>query len=113
MAGLKSDKEWHYAIKKAVNEYHVEKGEDGEVKKTKYLNLLARRIVEAGIGGDVTALREIGDRLDGKPSQATELTVTVSIGDAMDDAQRRLESQYAQQPPIIDVTPDHDDADTD
>ncbi len=29
--------------------------------------------VEKELGGDVTALKEIGDRLDGKPAQAVEL----------------------------------------
>jgi SepF-like predicted cell division protein (DUF552 family) len=56
-------------------------------------------------------MREIGDRLDGKAAQAVEHTVTVSIGDAMADAQKRLEAAYSNNPPIIDVTPVEDDQD--
>jgi hypothetical protein len=36
------------------------------------LRALARKLVETGLEGDLAALREIGDRLDGKPSQAIE-----------------------------------------
>ncbi len=34
---------------------------------------MAGRLVEKALAGDVTALKEIGDRLDGKPAQAVEL----------------------------------------
>lgn len=37
-------------------------------KKVKALRLLARRLVTEALNGDVTALKEIGDRLDGKPT---------------------------------------------
>ena len=33
----------------------------------------ARRLVTKAMEGDVTALKEIGDRLDGKPTQAVDL----------------------------------------
>lgn len=42
-------------------------------KKTKKLAMLARKLVEKALGGDIAALKEIGDRLDGKPAQAVEL----------------------------------------
>ena len=46
--------------------------EDGG--KTKKLAALADKLVERGLDGDVTALKEIGDRLDGKPTQGVEHT---------------------------------------
>ena len=55
-------KPWQDAIRLAVNE----KGKDGQKK----LRKLATALVSAGMDGDVTALREIGDRLDGKSPQA-------------------------------------------
>ncbi len=42
-------------------------------KKTKKLSLLADKLVERALEGDITAMKEIGDRLDGKPAQAVEL----------------------------------------
>lgn len=39
-------------------------------KKGKKLAALADSLVDAGLAGDVSALREIGDRLDGKVAQA-------------------------------------------
>lgn len=48
------------------------KESDGDTNK---LRKLARALVEAGAAGDVSALREIGDRLDGKPKQETDLTI--------------------------------------
>ncbi len=64
--GYKSDKQWRDAIQIAVHRLAT----DG---KTKHLDLLAMRLVKAGAEGDVAALREIGDRLDGKPVSTVEM----------------------------------------
>ena len=67
MAGVKGrsgrglEKPWRDAIMLAVNEI------DGDQKR---LRRLAERIVAEALDGNVTALKEIGDRLDGKPAQA-------------------------------------------
>ena len=37
------------------------------------LRSLAEKLIERAEGGDVTALKEIGDRIDGKPSQQVQL----------------------------------------
>lgn len=63
--GAKSDKEWREAIRLAVHEVRG----DGSGKKVKALRLLSKRLVEAALEGDMTAMKEIGDRLDGKPAQ--------------------------------------------
>ncbi len=76
--GSKSDKQWRNAIQLAVHRLAT----DG---KTKHLDLLAMRLVKAGAEGDVSALREIGDRLDGKPAQAIE--VRESAFDSISDEQ--------------------------
>lgn len=68
--GPKSDKEWADAVRKAVHELRVEKSPDGVVKKIRALNALARNLVAAGLAGDMTAIREIGDRLDGRAAQS-------------------------------------------
>ena len=60
--GRSQDKAWAEAIRIAVNE----PDDDGRKK----LRRLADVIVARALAGDVTAMREIGDRLDGKPAQA-------------------------------------------
>lgn len=55
-------KMWADAIRRAV--LRQAKGE-----KTKRLEQLADSLVRAGIAGDVSALREVGDRIDGRPAQ--------------------------------------------
>lgn len=59
-------------MRKAVHDLREETDEIGIVKKTRALNLLARNLVTLAIGGDMSAMREIGDRLDGKAHQSIE-----------------------------------------
>lgn len=40
---------------------------EGDVSK---LRLLADKLIDAGLGGDVQAIRDIRDTIDGKPAQA-------------------------------------------
>lgn len=40
----------------------------------KKLRALAEKLIARAEEGDVTALKEIGDRMDGKPTQQTELS---------------------------------------
>ena len=61
--GSKSDKLWRDAIMRAVKRQVVKGG-------GKYLDVLADKLVKIAAEGDVHALKEIGDRLDGKPSMA-------------------------------------------
>lgn len=63
--GRKSEKPWRDALMLAVNEAT----EDGDKKK---LRKMADALVEQAIGGDVAAIKEIGDRIDGKPKQQIE-----------------------------------------
>ncbi len=65
-----SGKEWREAIRLTVNELRDDP-EGGT--KSKALRQLARRLVEKALTGDMAALKEIGDRLDGRPAQGVEL----------------------------------------
>lgn len=67
--GPKSDKLWADAVRLAV----TERGVDGRRK----LRALADRVVDLGLAGDVAAIKEIGDRLDGKPHQTSETVAEV------------------------------------
>ena len=43
-------------------------------KNAKELRKLAKILIAEAEGGNMTALKEIGDRLDGKPKQQTEIS---------------------------------------
>lgn len=58
IVGATKGKLWRDAIRRAVQ---------GDSKK---LDKLARVLVQKAEEGDMMALKEIGDRLDGKPAQA-------------------------------------------
>lgn len=62
--GAKSDKLWRDAIQRAVKRRLD--GTDGP----QALDRLADKIVEKGLDGDIPAIKEIGDRLDGRPAQS-------------------------------------------
>ena len=72
----KADKIWSAAISKAVHQYITEKTPDGVVRKTMKLNKLAETLVGMACKGDVQAIKEIGDRLDGRAKQQSEVEVT-------------------------------------
>ncbi len=61
--GGKPDKLWRDALMRAVNRA-AEKG-----KKTKRLDQLADVCVAEGLKGNMPAITEIGNRLDGRPTQ--------------------------------------------
>jgi hypothetical protein len=58
---------WADAIKAALAQI------DPKTKRSR-LELVAESLVMAGMVGDVAALKELGDRVDGKVPQRTELT---------------------------------------
>lgn len=68
---------WAEAINRALL------AEDG-----KKLRALADKIIDKALEGDVSALKEIGDRVDGKPAQAitgadgNDLVVRIEASDA-------------------------------
>ena len=61
------DKPWQAALKQAVNI------EDPKMKRAKLINI-AYKVVELAERGDMQAIMEIGNRLDGRPKQQSEIT---------------------------------------
>jgi len=59
---------WRTAIDKALEERGGELGRMGALKE------LAHKLLDRVAEGDMTALKEFGDRMDGKTSQQVELT---------------------------------------
>jgi hypothetical protein len=64
--GRGTEKIWRDALLKAVKE----KAKTGNGRK---LEAIAKALIDAAVDGDVGAIREIGDRLDGKPHQSTTI----------------------------------------
>ena len=99
----KSEKVWRHAITRAVNDYR--KSPNG--RKQKALVLLANKLVSRALEGDIAALKEIGDRLDGRPVASVE----VEDGDDLQITVVKrviIESDQAERigGPIIDVNPE-------
>ena len=51
---------------------------ENEEGKPQKIERLADKVVDLALSGDMQAIKEIGDRMDGKPSQATETSMNVS-----------------------------------
>lgn len=47
--------------------------EEDETTKRQKLRMVADKLVEQALAGEGWAIKEIGDRIDGKPAQAVEL----------------------------------------
>lgn len=76
MAGRKGEKIWADAVRRAV----MRRMEDVEGKPQK-LERLADALVSSALEGETVALKEIGDRLDGKPAQHNINDNTHDLGD--------------------------------
>lgn len=82
--GPKSDKEWRAALRIAVSR----EGDGTDGKPTKKLALIADKVVDLAVGGDVQAIKEIGDRLDGRPKQSVDMEL--DAGDGLMDLMREF-----------------------
>ena len=60
-------KRWSMAIERALEKR-------SRVAQVEALDDLAEKLLAKCDEGDLTALKELGDRLDGKPTQSTELS---------------------------------------
>ena len=74
MAGRKGEKHWRDAVQLAVNRM-VDDGKDTR----RALKIIAEKVVTLAMEGDMAAIKEIGDRLDGKAHQSLDTTATVDV----------------------------------
>ncbi len=65
----KSSKLFNDMLRLAIN------GADGDMAE---LRKIADKLVEKAVAGDIQAIKEVADRLDGKPMQAIEASVDLS-----------------------------------
>lgn len=68
---------WTGMLKKVIEEDYAVRGDGTKVSK---LEAVAKKLIELSIQGEVQAIRELGDRLEGKPKQTVEgdLKLTLS-----------------------------------
>lgn len=59
----KNNRLWAETIRRAVIQADAEK-----------LRAIADKLIEKAAEGDMQAIKELGDRLDGKPAQSTEIS---------------------------------------
>ncbi len=86
-AGSTNDRTWRGALVKAVSQRANGKG------SPKKLELIANKCVDQAVAGECWALKEVGDRLDGKPAQAiaikgdpdSPVIFNLRLGDGMID----------------------------
>ncbi len=67
--GSRTDRTWSDALRKASLEYH--EGKAGPKK----IEMMARKLIDAVLAGDVSAAKEYGDRIEGKPLQTIDATI--------------------------------------
>jgi len=66
--------EWRDAIRAVVKQY-----EKGDIKRKTALRKIAETLIEKAIAGDMAAIKELGDRLDGKSGQSVQYTGEVDL----------------------------------
>ena len=74
--GATAEKWWTDAVRVAV--MRESDTPDDEGKKRKRLSAIADKLCRLAEEGDMTAIKEIGDRLDGRPRQATDIEANVN-----------------------------------
>jgi len=61
----KRAKEWRDALNYALSHY-----ENSSIQKNGALRAIAKELITKALDGDMQAIKEMGDRIDGKPAQA-------------------------------------------
>lgn len=72
--GRKSDKLWRDALMMSAKRTREEAEALVADDAAPLIQRAAAQVVLAAVGGDKDAYKEIGDRIDGRPKQQTELT---------------------------------------
>ena len=67
MAGRKGEKHWRDALRVAINRIR-----EGDEDQRPMLARIAEKTVDLAMEGDMQAIKEIGDRLDGKAVQGID-----------------------------------------
>ena len=89
--------EWRQALKRALVRVVEAENDDDEISYRRGLDIVADKFVEAASSGESWAIKELGDRLDGKPGQS------VTVGGDPDNPLASLAIEFIK-PPTTDET---------
>jgi len=78
-------KAWDDALRKALVQYQADGVPQGQA-----LAKIADKVVSLALAGDKDAWKEIGDRLDGKPSQSIDQNITHRVEESISEEHARL-----------------------
>ena len=96
-------KELRDALNYALNNF-----ENSAVKKGQALRALGNKLVEMGLDGNLAAIKEIGDRIDGKPAQTTIIEEdNRDVEDFTIDELKQILSDYRNEEAIADKKKEH------
>lgn len=70
-------KDWQTALEYAINNYS-----NGQIARGQALRAIGEKVVQMALEGDMECIKEIGNRLDGKPTEhkVIDKTVAYSFG---------------------------------
>ena len=89
--------EWRQALKRALVRVVEAENDDDEISYRRGLDIVADKFVEAASNGESWAIKELGDRLDGKPGQS------VTVGGDPDNPLMSLPIEFVK-PSVSDKT---------
>lgn len=75
------NKPWEKALQRAV------------IQDPNRLAKLAEKVLQMAEEGDMQAIKELGDRLDGKPKQTQEISGEITVNDDAQYVRRKLATQ--------------------
>lgn len=97
--GVHADRLWREAINKAVHELV---DDPDNPRKVKALGLIARKVVEKALDGDMMAVQEIGNRLDGRAPQTIKANVDHTVSAVSEDEMAKANELLARIAPTTD-----------
>ena len=83
----KRGREWRDALRKAYMQYE---DKDSDVKRGQALFKIGTKVVQMALDGDMDAIREIGNRSDGKSVQVQEIEVDINARFVIEQYRARL-----------------------
>ena len=80
-------REWRDALRKAWMQYE---DTDAGIKRGQALYRVGCKVVEMALAGEMDAIRELGNRADGKPVQVQEIEVAITARLVVESYRARL-----------------------
>ena len=98
----KRGREWRDALRKAWSQY-----DKGDCERGQALFKIGTKVVEMALDGDMDAIREIGNRSDGKAVQVQEIEVDINAKFVIEQYYARLGSYEVVRKMLTAANADH------